>query len=517
MKRSLASCISDSTSDTDGVINNATTDITDITVIESILPLDVWRVIVGYVGLHLLFHPVCQAWLQTITTMCNNPVQCEQLIQEWIADMADGHINRNETCISEHIVGDRYDLRGWCRALRGIPNVVDLEFCRDLQRIINGRRWLNAHRVMPRKGECLLDDIYLLWKESEYELRVIGRSQFNHLLSRWTDEQQQQRTKGIVRTDEEEMESTPVPVDDHMCTDRAIHIDGSVLGACPLSAVKQGMLGELFRTRPLAGNARHCIKTIEDYQRMHNNTQFVYVNRGGCIHDAHDVVRYLVQWRDWDHLCTRVTADYQHVVRLISPETLNSIWLAHCAKFADATERSYREMKARDEKHWVLADDQMASDVCEMMRHGLLLVDARGTRVHAPQCYSEEELVERIADEDDEMGLAPLRAYARLYAPHWITGKPLLRPMKGTFVVESRVSDGFHIDIPTMNDNGEMYQHHIKWPYMHERSNQIEWEKETYGLNRLTSLLYIDPIEVVDIQVDRPDGYLFSALASRAF
>jgi len=242
------------------------------------------------------------------------------------------------------------------------------------------------------------------------------------------------------------------------------------------------------------------------------------VSGGGGIES---VVRYLRWQRDWSHLRERVSLDCQLMIKNITPEALHSLWLKHCEPFASSTELVYNDMVARGEKHWMMGDDQMASDVCHLMRSGLLVVDGRGTRNHAPHTYSEDEWTS-AAEENDDGGVPPLRAYVRLYAPRLLLLGYLFNklPPGALWCPAKTYNSDFYIDCPYLgrddDDDKCLFRYRrVCWPYMGTRENRIPWERETYGLDRLPGLLDIELVEIIDQDIDRPDGYLFTALAAQ--
>lgn len=95
------------------------------------------------------------------------------MIQQWICDVADARFF-NTLSLFELV-----EQRQWCLQLRGIPDIVDLSFCRDLQRIIDGKIWLDAY--WNRENDK--DNMYILWRENKLVLRVIARDHFEHLLN----------------------------------------------------------------------------------------------------------------------------------------------------------------------------------------------------------------------------------------------------------------------------------------------------------------------------------------------
>lgn len=439
----------------------------DSSVSAVILPLDVWRIIFQYSSLQFLFHPVCRVCHSAITELLHtvDPQQQQRrdaMIQQWICDVADDRTDNNTRDLPE--------LLQWCQQLRGIPDIVSLSFCRDMQRIMDGRYWLDTQATNK-------DNIYLIWKENKFAMRVIARDHFKHLLD-----------SPLVRCN-----------------------------AMSLTAFRgANSPRDPYETHVLPGDADHCIKTVEDY--TNTVTRFVYGVRTGDGIDA--VVRYLRRQNDWAHLYDRVSLEYQLMIKSITPERLHSLWLKHCEPFAANTELTYNDMVARGEKHWVIADDQMASDVCHLMRNGLLVVDARGTRIHAPHAYSEEELMS-AAEENDDDGVPPRRAYVRLYAPRALLLSLFNKLPSGALWCPAKsYNDDFYIDCPITDDGdnangfGLRRYRRVRWPYMGTRENRIQWERETYGLDRVPGFLDVQLVEIIDQDVDRSNGFLFTALAN---
>jgi hypothetical protein len=218
-------------------------------------------------------------------------------------------------------------------------------------------------------------------------------------------------------------------------------------------------------------------------------------------------------------MCGRVEWDYVDVQQSVAESGLpQRVWLAHCAKMGERTWDEYHRCAMGDAKqHWLFGDDaQMAADLCALYQCGLLIVDARGTRQHTPHLYSDDELA---LDFEADSPIPPLRAYVRAYVPSQLL--QTVTEVLPSDVLWFKQSDidvyGFAAQTESVlrtNAKGDSYLHHVAWPYMAERTAvRTRWEREAYGLNRLPGLCHTELVEFIDVDEERADGYLFTALA----
>ena len=491
------------------------------------LPWELWRLIIECTGIHLVLEPVCHEWLAVAE-------EYEQAsLAQWVHEVADAGPVRN--CAGEldlmasprrshqNYQGDcsPYD---WCRQLRGIPGILDRHFCRAVRRVIRLNEWLAANEIpwglkaVPHH-QRLLDNLYMLWRDHSVRsddatkvkdkditpgavLRVVPRQHYNHLLRRPRDLDAAGSAVG------------PVPLEDHLCTEADVCIgSGPLLQAIPLTRLRDSVLtrgcvvGWATEERRIE-TAKHY-RTLEDAECV----AFVYVPEAGeQTWPLDEVVRYVRNLQYWAQMCRAVCSSYQSKVKLAKLSTsacnvhwpvqraLAGVWYQHCRRLSDETRQAYHDMVARGERHWSFVDCEMADQICDLICYGVLVVDARSTRVHAPLSFSEAEL------EQEEAPRAYLRAYMpsqflrRLHLPDDI--------FYGTAAIERTVRSGEE----AANSNNRR----IAWPDMTaQRGHQVPWERQNYGLERLPALLQLELIEFVDERADRADGYLYATLLGR--
>lgn len=174
---------------------------------------------------------------------------------------------------------------------------------------------------------------------------------------------------------------------------------------------------------------------------------------------------------------------------------LPGLWYDHCLRHSEQARLAYDETVARGERHWSCVDQTMANQLCDLTRCGFLVVDARGTRIHAPHAYSEAEL------EQEE---AP-RAWIRVYVPADIYNR-MRRHLPGDILICVDQGSAQH---EASSTTGRCFA----WPSMQfERAHLIAWEHQVYELDRLPGMLGLELVEFIDEDGDRRDGYLFATL-----
>jgi len=490
----------------------------------SSLPLDVQRLIIEYAGLKLIVDPVCRAWL-TIAFEFER-----QSLDEWMHEMG-----RSDSFSASPVGPPSFNLlrelgithpkaptvNQWCAGLRGIPNLVDLDFCRALRKLqklnewLIEQRWRQLLRQQTPPEKRLLKNLYLLWNDG-FALRVLRREHYNHLLRRPRD-LVASGSGGVISP------VAAVPLDDEAATEQHICMPGG-----PLHSISLLLLP--FDVKRWGGDAaiewgddKKRIASLDEYRQLEDlgRVSFVYVtpfatggNKEGDenIWSPDTVMQYLRNMRHW-HKLARHTGSLCVLKKKLARELLPSVWYGHCTEFAEQTLKDYESIVAQGGVHWAFADAQMACDLCEVTKCGLLVVDSKSTRVHAPISYSDSELEWSTADGDDG-DEDPYKAYVRVYMPLQFFGRLKRRLPPDIFYSESDAINifGCAVNDNFMNAQGFNRRQQIAWPDMDTRSNQIEWEQQTFGLDRMPTLLDLVLVEFVDGKADRPDGYLFATL-----
>jgi hypothetical protein len=453
------------------------------------LPWDVWCLIIEWAGIQLVLEPVCHQWLAAAE-------RCEGAsLDQWLHEVADAGPRRNlaaEIGLAPSAKDSPYH---WCKALRGIPGIADRAFCRAVRRVLRLYEWLAANEMPCGAREVsvkqrLLDNVYMLWRDySSYGggasvLRVTPRLHFNHLLRR--------PREGV------DSAVGPVPLDDRQCTEEDIYIGGEPLRAIPLTQLRY-VSAEWAASGVVAwATAERRIQTTAQYGEEEDRVSFVYV----APPDGQEVVmRYVRNMRYWAYQCIGTAYWlYQSKVKEAAP-LLSGVWARHCRALSEQTRQSYDAITGRGERHWCFADEQMAAHLCDLTALcGLLVVDARGTRVHAPASFSAAEL-------EQEEGP---RAFVRLYAPLRMLSRLIFPP-------GALPPDIFHSAAMKGACAVNAAQACIDWPDMQvQRAHHIPWERANYGLDRLPGLLNLRLVEFIDVDAERPDGYLFATLLSCA-
>lgn len=455
------------------------------------LPDEIWDLIIDYVGLQLVLDPVCKRWLSAASAVEQDSVA------RWVYEVADSDQGRNYVEAFGLMHEGSGDMREWCRRLRGIPNLLDRHFCRSVRRVLQLNAQLAAQLVadvVPREKR-LLDNLYLLWTDRTTEfrsggvLRVLPREHFNHLLRMPID------TTTVVSP------VIGVPADDRQCSEQHICLPSGQLRSIPLARLQFSLAR--WGWGATAGDAEHRIASLDEYRTEEEYRRVVFVHAA----PGDDVLQYLRDMHRHQRMCQAMAALCVEKRRMAC-ELLPSVWYGHCREFSEATMRDYDAVVARGDTHWAFADRQMASDLCDLMLQGLLVVDAKGTRVHAPISYSDAEL-----EYDDETGVSPFKAYVRVYVP-----RKLLLCLSTALPRDICIC----IDQPNPANRSPLFTKAINgvvnppvtipWPDMAGRAHQIEWEKQAFGMDRMPDLLDFMLVEFVDAESKRPDGYLFSTL-----